>query len=355
MNALLQEQERQGQVALGAYLVCSVLLGRAGVDPREEVWVERQFDLTAVCRRLLRDATLVRVGKPSFQLSNHELRDSPEALEMVGLEPMRVHWFDQPISVRAKNWTLYILRDVGQLLSERGWLRSSDLLPCILEDSSHLPLSRRAARVLSPGGWLLFAISRDTVNAEKITLLHKMVSSLRQEGEVLPPADSGDVLELVILSDTVGRHVSLKDEKCKQSWREAGVKPRLVLSSVVNRHPLRCAITFAWRLKLLSSEQADAVLQEQRCKRSQRPRLFDRDPNALVVGGAPGDLIQVTRMTDTGRSREYFLVVDPQQVRHEVHQQLLVPPSEKERERKEEMDGLMDTLEQCVRGLNEEC
>ena len=354
MNELFQEKERQGRVALGAYLVCSFLLGRTGVDPREEVWAEQQFDLSAVCRRVLQAGTVVRVGKPSFQLTNFELRDAPQALEMVGLEPMRVHWFDQSIPVHAKNWTLYILRDVGQLVSERGWLRYSHSLPCILEDSSRLSLISRASRVLSPGGWLLFAVSAKTVNTEKLTLLHKMVSSLRQQGEVLPPEDTGEILEMVILSEAMGRHVTLQDEKSRQSWEEVGVRPRLVLNCVVERHPLRCASTFAWRCKLLTPAQADRVLQEQRCKRSQRPRLFDKDPNAMAVGAAPGDLVQVTRMTDTGRSREFYVVVDPQQVQQEVQQQLAAPPSQKERERKEEMDGLMDTLEQCVRDLNEE-
>ena len=56
METIFQEEANQALVALSAYTVCASVCGRTGVDPREEIWTETEFDLTRSCTRLLRDA-----------------------------------------------------------------------------------------------------------------------------------------------------------------------------------------------------------------------------------------------------------------------------------------------------------
>ena len=94
-------------------------------------------------------------------------------------------------------------------------------------------------------------------------------------------------------------------------------------------------------------------MSRQRCLASQRPRLLDRDPNAVMVGGMPGDIVRVTKMGDTGKSHEYFLVVDPQ---YTILNPTAVPTERKDHASSHEtdriMNGLMDQLEECVETLN---
>jgi DNA-directed RNA polymerase subunit H len=63
------------------------------------------------------------------------------------------------------------------------------------------------------------------------------------------------------------------------------------------------------RHELLTKEEASQVLAAYNSSPSQFPYILDTDPVAKEIGAKPGDLVRVTRKSDTAGSSVYYRYV----------------------------------------------
>jgi DNA-directed RNA polymerase subunit H len=63
--------------------------------------------------------------------------------------------------------------------------------------------------------------------------------------------------------------------------------------------------------KIMSIEEAKAVLEQYHCKPTELPLIFVTDPAIIALGVKPGDMIKITRKSATaGESLYYRYVVE---------------------------------------------
>jgi len=63
------------------------------------------------------------------------------------------------------------------------------------------------------------------------------------------------------------------------------------------------------RHELLTKEEASTVLARQNAAPSQFPYILNTDPLAKEVGAKPGDLVRITRRSETAGSSTYYRYV----------------------------------------------
>lgn len=68
---------------------------------------------------------------------------------------------------------------------------------------------------------------------------------------------------------------------------------------------------FVPRTEILDDEDLEEVLQEYDIRKEQLPKQLDTDPATIAVGARPGNVVKITRESQTaGRSIAYRVVVE---------------------------------------------
>jgi DNA-directed RNA polymerase subunit H len=68
---------------------------------------------------------------------------------------------------------------------------------------------------------------------------------------------------------------------------------------------------FVPRHEIMSEEEVEELMEEYEISKEQLPRILNTDPGALSVRARPGDVLKITRKSDTaGKATAYRLCVE---------------------------------------------